>query len=56
MDETEEEVLEQKGFRNSVPGFLVVVYMAILSVFWIVILLVMCLDYYGYVRIHTDEK
>lgn len=45
-----EQVLRQKGFRNSVPGYLLVVYMAILSVFWIAILLVMCLDYYGYVR------
>jgi hypothetical protein len=48
----DEEVLQQKGFKKSVFGYVMTASMAIISVFWIIILLVLCLDYYGYVSKH----
>jgi hypothetical protein len=45
----ENEPLQQRGFKKSALGYVMMVYMAIISVFWIIILLVLCLDYYGYV-------
>lgn len=44
-----EEISQQKGFKKSVFGHVMMGYMAVISVFWIILLLVLCLDYYGYV-------
>jgi hypothetical protein len=49
----EEEELYQKGFKNNAMGSIMILYMSIISMFWIIILLVLCLDYYGYVCTDT---
>lgn len=41
--------LSQKGFKRDTIGNIMIVYMGIISIFWIVILLLLSLDYYGYV-------
>ncbi|KAG0829246.1 hypothetical protein G6F19_007837 [Rhizopus arrhizus] len=46
-DESEE--LIQKGFKDDWVGWIMMSYMSALSVFWIIVLLVLSLDYYGYV-------
>ncbi|OAD04089.1 hypothetical protein MUCCIDRAFT_82030 [Mucor lusitanicus CBS 277.49] len=50
-DEQQEDhdVLTQRGFKRNTIGSIMIVYMGLISVFWIVILLLLCLDYYGYV-------
>ncbi|KAI9267163.1 hypothetical protein EDC94DRAFT_515275, partial [Helicostylum pulchrum] len=51
--------LNQKGFKSNILGSFMIVYMAIISVFWMNILLVICLDYYGhvsYVLILIEEE
>ncbi len=45
----EPEIVYQKGFKNSVLGMCMLFYVGLISIFWIVILLILCLDYYGYV-------
>ncbi|CEP13878.1 hypothetical protein [Parasitella parasitica] len=45
----ESNVLGQRGFRQNRLGDLMMVYMGLISLFWLVILLVLSLDYYGYV-------
>lgn len=50
-NQEEEEQLYQKGFKNTFMGSMMILYMAVISVFWIILLLVLCLDYYGYVVI-----
>lgn len=50
LEETDDdEELNQKGFKNHSMGLFLIIYMAVISVFWIIILLVLCLDYYGQV-------
>ncbi|GAN01913.1 P-type ATPase (P-ATPase) Superfamily [Mucor ambiguus] len=48
-EEEEHEELTQRGFKYNTIGNLMIVYMGLISIFWIVILLLLCLDYYGYV-------
>ena len=52
-EDTLEQALHQKGFKNSIFGFILVSYISLISIFWIAVLLVLCLDYYGYVREHV---
>ncbi|KAF1798357.1 hypothetical protein FB192DRAFT_1248331, partial [Mucor lusitanicus] len=47
------DVLTQRGFKRNTIGSIMIVYMGLISVFWIVILLLLCLDYYGYVSVVT---
>lgn len=48
-ENVKEEELNQKGFKNDFFGFIMILYMSAISIFWTIILLVLCLDYYGYV-------
>ncbi|KAK4515331.1 AdoMet-homocysteine methyltransferase [Mucor velutinosus] len=41
--------LTQRGFKRNTIGNSMIVYMGVISIFWIGILLLLCLDYYGYV-------
>lgn len=43
------DALTLQGFKRNTIGSIMIVYMGLISVFWIVILLLLCLDYYGYV-------
>ncbi|OBZ88831.1 putative cation-transporting ATPase 13A3 [Choanephora cucurbitarum] len=45
----EEMPLQQKGFRSDIFGGFMMIYVAFISVVWVVILLIISLDYYGYV-------
>ncbi|GAA5816760.1 hypothetical protein MFLAVUS_010292 [Mucor flavus] len=49
-EQTQDIELNQKGFKSNILGSFMIVYMAIISVFWMIILLVVCLDYYGHIR------
>lgn len=41
----------QRGYKDDWIGYIMVAYMAVISIFWIITLLILSLDYYGYVRI-----
>ncbi|CEG75750.1 hypothetical protein RMATCC62417_10742 [Rhizopus microsporus] len=45
-----DEQLVQRGYKDDWVGYIMVAYMTIISVFWIITLLILSLDYYGYVN------
>lgn len=48
-EENNDDELKQRGFKRNRIGNMMIIYMGIISLFWIVILLLLSLDYYGYV-------
>lgn len=48
-EENNDDELKQTGFMRNRVGNMMIIYMGIISLFWIVILLLLSLDYYGYV-------